>query len=279
MKFKYIIFIVIIAPFFLISCEEEIDAVFDVENGESFANFVVGQEFPEVIFNPTAQTENIITIGVSTLSNTDRAVQLTLDAADTTLDPSVFSISTLSPVIPAGAFTTDIVITIFGSPDLPDTSSVIALTLDSVEGAEIKDTSVSSLNIGIAIECPSVDIENVIGTGDVVTNELLTDGFGAPLSAGGLTRSVIEGPGENQITILTGVGFNGSEDLVLNIDPDTGIVSYGGESGVTFFINGGTPIPYTEVSGIILTCIGLIDIEIAAPFASPFNQNTFSIQF
>ena len=263
----------------LTSCEEDL-VIFDSVNGRSFATF---QEFsPSLItFNPAADTDNVYTVSVSTVSSSDRNVSVTVDPAST-LDPSFYTIQSLTPTIPAGEFSADIVVTTFASAVFPEAGSVLILNLESVQGAEVDASlgSILSYTLDFTVECPSVDIAGVVGVGaTVLENELLTDGFLAPLEAGGLTREVIAGPGENQITILDGVGFNGSEDIVLDVDPVSGNVSYAGSPDAIFFFNGPDPINYTTVTGRVLTCIGLIELQIAAPFASPFDQNTFRIQF
>ncbi|NER14970.1 hypothetical protein GWK08_16050 [Leptobacterium flavescens] len=275
-KIKFCFFL-IASVLFLNSCSEDDRVFLDVTDpANSIAQFNTGEI---LVINPSADTQNSIIVGVSTISDSDRVITISVDASST-LDPSFYQIESLTPVIPAGQVTGEVIVTTFATDIFPDGGDALVLNLESVEGATILDSSVSQLSVGTTVECPSVDIAAVIGDGaNVLANEILTGGFGAPLSAGGLTRSVLAGPGENQVTIVGGVGFNGSQDLVLNIDPDTGAVSYGGEDNVTFFENAGTPIPYTTVTGQALTCIGLIDIEIAAPFAAPFNANTFTIQF
>jgi len=259
------------------SCEEDL-VIFDNVGGKSIGTFQ-SQSPALLTYNPAADTDNIYTVSVSTVSDVDRAVSVSVDDASTISSDS-YSINT-STVIPAGSFSADIVVTTFASDVFPENGSTLILNLDSVVGAEIiSGTSVAVYNIGFTVECPSVDISGVLGDGaNVLANEILTGGFGAPLSAGGLTRTIEEGPGENQITIIGGVGFNSSEDLVLNINPVNGSVSYGGPEGAVFFFNGPNPISYTEVNGRVLTCIGLIELEIAAPFGSPFDFNSFNLQF
>ncbi|MEM1340429.1 MAG: hypothetical protein AAF634_04095 [Bacteroidota bacterium] len=276
---KYIVFTFLSAALFF-SCDDEEFETFDVDSDFSLATFQDAAP-AQLVYNPAADTDNIYTVSVSNRANSDRTVNVSV-AATSTIDPTSYEILNLNPVIPAGQFSADIVVTTFASDVFPETGTSLVLTLDGVQGAEIDAAlgSIASYSIGFTVECPSVDIAGIVGDGaTVLENELLTDGFGADLSAGGLTRTVLAGPGDGQITIVGGVGFNSSEDLILNLDPADGSLSYGGSPDAIFFFNGPDPINYTTATGRALTCIGLIELQIAAPFAAPFDQNTFRIQF
>lgn len=272
---KFSILVFVLAG--VVSCDEDV-VIYDVENGESFATFQ--NENPDALtFNPVEDTRNVYTVSVSTVSTMDRAVSVSVDSSST-VDPSFYTIETLNPVIPAGEYSTEVVITTPASEVFPATGSTLVLNLESVEGAEIKSFSTDTFTIPFSVKCPSVDLSAVTGEGNVVTNELSTDAFGVSIADGGATRTVLAGPGENQITIVDGIGTPlGSEDLVLNVNPTSGNVSYGGPEDAIFFFNGPDPISYSSVSGKVLTCIGQINLEIAAPFGAPFNSNTFKIQF
>jgi len=279
-KILYNLSIVVIAVLSISSCADNDFEIFDANNGRPIAGFSFPNETPNIIFNPVEDIENIVTIGVSSLSDNDRQVVLELDLDSTTLPASYYAVSTLNPVIPAGEFTVDVIITTFGTDDLPDTESIIALNLISVEDSEILADSRSELEIGLTFACPSVEFENITGNGEVVTNEILVEGFGAPISLSGSPKVVLEGPGENELTIVDGVSpALGADDLIIRVDPSTGNVSYAGPEDAVFIVNGGNPIAYTSVTGKVLTCIGLISLEIAGPFAGQFSSNTFEIQF
>ena len=151
----------------MVSCEEEGIPLFDTENGRSIAGFNGGAADTRVVFNPAENTESILKVGVSTLSSSDRSVSVSVDAAST-LDPSFYTINTLTPVIPAGEFTADIVITTIPGASLPGASDAVILNLDSVEGAEILDNSISTLAVGLDVQCPSVEISALAGSYNVV---------------------------------------------------------------------------------------------------------------
>jgi len=107
------------------------------------------------------------------------------------------------------------------------------------------------------ILCPSIDFSTFPGTYNVAFHRF--DAFFGPQ---GDTREVIAGPGDNQITILGGaLPLDGADDLVLEIDPQTGNVSYGGAAGKIHFNTFG-PGNYDAVTGLVFTCIGKIDIQI-----------------
>lgn len=107
------------------------------------------------------------------------------------------------------------------------------------------------------ILCPSVDFSTFPGVYNVAFHRF--DAFFGPQ---GDTREIIAGPGVNQITILGGaVPLDGADDLILEIDPQTGNVSYGGENGKIHFNTFG-PGNYAAVTGLVFTCIGKIDIQI-----------------
>ncbi len=107
------------------------------------------------------------------------------------------------------------------------------------------------------ILCPSVEFSEIIGTLNVTNHR-----FDAFFGNQGATREVVLGPGENQITIIGGaLPLDGGADLILDIDPATSQVTYGGESGQRHFTQFG-PADYASVEGLIFTCIGKLDITI-----------------
>ncbi|WP_298791590.1 hypothetical protein [uncultured Allomuricauda sp.] len=114
-----------------------------------------------------------------------------------------------------------------------------------------------AFEFGFIILCPSVDLAELPGTYNVVNHAF--DAFFGPQ---GDTRTVIAGPGANQITIIGGgLPLDGADDLVLDIDTGSSGVSYGGEAGQIHFNTFG-PGTYGAVNGLVFTCIGRIDIQI-----------------
>lgn len=84
--------------------------------------------------------------------------------------------------------------------------------------------------------CPAFDISELVGTYDVTRN-LLAGGLG--LTDPNPVREVIAGPGANQITVVGGsVGFAGGDDLIIDVDTTTGVLSLGlddtGSPGLAF---------------------------------------------
>ncbi|WP_396597230.1 DUF1735 domain-containing protein [Dokdonia sp. R86516] len=278
-KLKYIAASLLVGFMTLTSCEDAEIPQVDAENGRAIAGFNGATTNRTVVFNPEAETTTTFTVGVSTLSSSDRTAQLSIDTDASTLAEELYSISTLNPVIPAGSFTVDFTVTTLGSPNLPAVTDVIVLNLESVEGAEILNDSEDRLTLGLAIECPTVDLSQVVGSAVTLENPLL-EAFGVPATFSDL-RTVIAGPEDNQITILGGISQDvGGTDTVLTIDLDTGfVISDQSSDGGVSFVNGGTPIPTTKISGRVLTCINQIIINVDNDnFGPPFNSLRLKLQ-
>lgn len=114
-----------------------------------------------------------------------------------------------------------------------------------------------ALAFSFIILCPDAEIAELTGTYDVTNHR-----FDAFFPSQGTTREVIAGPGENQITIIGGaLPVDGADDLVLDINLVTSEVSYGGEAGKIHFNTFG-PGTYGAVSGLVFSCVGVIDITI-----------------
>jgi hypothetical protein len=241
-----------------ISCEENETPIFDVENGRAIAGFNGGTTTPRVIFNPAENTTSIIKVGVSTLSSTDRSLSFSIDEEASTLDPALYSIE-FPASIPAGEFTADIAITTIASLDIPSASDAVVINLESVEGAEFLVNSITTINLGVTVRCPEIIIDDFVGTYDVIQHE-----FDAFFPGAVATRTVVAGPGPNQITIVEGaVAQENPDPLILNVD-ESGSVTFGGaETDIHFFTFG--PGVYGQVTGTGLSCAGLIDITIVSP--------------
>lgn len=251
-----------------VSCEENEITIFDATNGRSIAGFN-GIEEPKIVFNPTENTESIITIGVSTISDQARNVNITL-SDDSTLDSSYFTISNLNPTIPAGSFTTDITITTIANEELPGGSDNIVLILESIEGAEILENSVSTLTIGLDVKCPTVEIATLAGNYSITES-----GFANFFGETDFTREVVLGPGENQVTIKDGAYITEqSEDLIITINPDTGTITAVDETKIASQVSFG-PNTYAFLpGGRVLTCAGIIEVNL--DFGGSVSGNPFS---
>ena len=128
-----------------------------------------------------------------------------------------------------------------------------------------------AFEFGFVILCPEVNMAALPGTYDVVTL-----GFSGFFGETDFDREVIAGPGANQITIIDGeFPAVGSEDLVLNIDPNTGAVSLGA-AGIAFDASQGAfdTDNYGAATGFVFTCTGAIvltmDFDAYAGNAHPF---------
>jgi hypothetical protein len=254
------LFAVLLILSFAIGCEApEDEFFFDVENqDDAIAQF---QASPVLVINPSANTDNTVSVGVSTVSNTDRSFQVSI-SEDSSLDASFFDIPSLTGVIPAGEFVGSITVTTLQTNVFPAMGSSLVLDLDSVDGANLLDSSTTQVSLGFTVECPSVDISQIVGTA-VTTNNTLLAAFGLAVTAAD-PRQVVQGPGENQVTIVGGFGVGSSEDVILNIDPSTGDITDGSPEGTLIFVNGGanpTPVPITGLSGRALTCINEISFS------------------
>lgn len=256
----------------MVSCEEEGIPLFDTTNGRAIAGFNGGAADTRVVFNPAENTESILKVGVSTLSSSDRSVSVSIDAAST-LDPSFYTINTLAPIIPAGEFTADIVITTLPGATLPGASDAVILNLDSVEGAEILDNSISTLAVGLDVQCPSVEISALAGSYDVVAL-----GFAGFFGETDFTREVIDGPGANQVTIVDGTFITeGADDLILTIDPATGSIIGVNEDGIDSAASFGPNFYRLLPGGRVLTCVGIIEMTLDFSANIAGNPHVFNL--
>ena len=256
----------------LVSCSEEETAIFDTTNGRAIAGFNGGASDTRVVFNPAQNTESTLRVGVSTLSSSDRSVVVSIDATST-LDPSFYTINTLTPVIPAGEFTADIVITTIPGASLPGASDAVVLNLDSVEGAEILENSISSLSVGLDVQCPSVDISALAGSYDVTAL-----GFAGFFGETDFTREVIDGPGANQVTIVDGTFITeGADDLILTIDPETGSIIGVNEDGIDSAASFGPNFYRLLPGGRVLTCVGIIEMTLDFSANIAGNPHVFNL--
>lgn len=127
----------------LTSCEEE-TVTFDGRNGQSIAAF--RQDAQDLAVNSEGESSVTVLVDVTTVSNQDRAVVVSIDPDRSTAEAADYVIDPASLIVPAGAYNAEI--KILGNFDeLPDSGSVdLVLLLDSVEGATLdtrQETSVS----------------------------------------------------------------------------------------------------------------------------------------
>jgi len=143
--------------------------------------------------------------------------------------------------------------------------------LDLVGDAQNSQGLAQGLRHVLFIACPFI-ADEMVGT-YTVTSHLYGDVFfGA--DGTGTTREVVAGPGDNQYTIVGGpLPGNGSDDLIVTVDPASGVVSYSGEAGKAFDGFGLNP-DYLGVSGFTFSCVGAVDIAIQTACCI---DNTFSM--
>ncbi len=246
---------ILVGVLVLASCEGNDIPTIDVENARAIASFN-GVASQKVVFDPSANTENVIKVGVSTVSNQDRQVTLVVDQDATTLPSEYYTISTLNPVIPAGEFTTDIVITTVPGTSLPAADGVVVLELVSVENAEILEGSIDELTLGLNVQCPEVDMASIPG------NYAITyDGFGTYIDEGEF--EIVAGPGENEFTMLNPFGHPENYDVVFSVNPETGAVTVA-KQAAWHCANFGCAYGEGRVQGPgqALTCIEQIDFNL-----------------
>lgn len=265
--------VLFIAVLVLFSCTETERPIFDTINGPSIAGFNGGTSTTRITFNPAEDTQSIITVGVSTLSESARSVQVVVDTVNSTLDPSFYSIDNLSPSIEPGNFTADITITTLAGTSLPGASDALVLQLVSVEGADFGTESISELSIGLDVQCPSVDISALVGSYDVVAST-----FAGFFGETDFTREVVAGPGANQVTIVDGTYIaEGAEDLILTIDPETGSIIAVDETKINSQVSFGPNFYVLQPASRVLTCVGIIEVNLDFSANIAGNPHVFNL--
>ena len=128
-KYLYILFA---SLGLLISCEEDL-VVYDTVNGQAIAQITNGAE--QTLPVPETGDSAIIEVGVSTVSDVDRSISVSVDPSSTA-DPSEYTIDPASLVIPAGSFVGEILVNA-NFEAIPETGlSSLVLNVDGVEGAD-----------------------------------------------------------------------------------------------------------------------------------------------
>ena len=253
----------ILAMGLVTSCEDNDFPTIDVNDSRPIAGFN-GIENQNIIFNPAEDTKNVLKVGVATLSDEDRNVVIRVDTVASTLDPEYYTISTLTPVIPAGEFTADFTVTTNAAAGVPDASDILVLELVSVDGAVILESSTQELDLGLTIKCPEVDLSVIPGTYTIVD-----DGFGTTI--GDDEFEIIAGTGENEFVLVDpfdhpnpaagGAPYN----VTFTVNPDTGDVTVA-RQGAWHYSNFAASPAYGEGrvqgTGQALTCIELINFSL-----------------
>jgi len=127
-------------------------------------------------------------------------------------------------------------------------------------------------NLRTFISCP-VKPEEIEGTYEVTQL-----GFDVFFAETNFTRTVVAGPGANQITIVEGeYTTTGGDPLILDIDFATGIITGGGNDAdgnpAISFAEGTNGLPqntYRVEGGFFFSCVGVLDIDMNF---NPFSAN------
>lgn len=116
----------------LTSCEEDL-VVYDVNNGQAVATIVNGSQ--QTLPVPDTGDTAIIEVGVTTVSDVDRTISISVDESSTA-DPSEYDIQQSTLVIPAGSFTGQIEVAANFNA-IPETGiTTLVVNLDDVQGAD-----------------------------------------------------------------------------------------------------------------------------------------------
>ena len=163
---KKYIYILFASLGLLASCEEDL-VVYDTDNGQAVATF--GGPSSATLPVPPEGAVYELPVNVTTVSNVDRSISISVDASSTA-DASEYTIDSGSLVIPAGEFVGNVrIVPNFDAiPDL--TTTTIVLNLEGVEGGVI-DNLRTSFALNIFKKCES----DLAGTYDVLSTGASTD--------------------------------------------------------------------------------------------------------
>lgn len=134
MKKILLIFVAVIA---FISCDENENKIFDNENGGTLAVFNTASSSLQVVVDDMGTVD--ITIGVTTVSTSDRVVSVTVDDEASTANPENYSFNN-TVTIPAGEYNGTITVTgVDNSVEIA--AETIVLKLSSVDGGIVSSES------------------------------------------------------------------------------------------------------------------------------------------
>ncbi len=130
---KKYIFLLFVSLFAFTACEEDL-VIYDVDNGQAIATITNGSQ--QTLPVPDTGDTAIIEVGVTTVSDVDRSISISIDQTQTTAQPEEYSIDQSTLVIPAGSFVGRIEIdaNFNAIPETGITSLVI--NVDDVAGAD-----------------------------------------------------------------------------------------------------------------------------------------------
>lgn len=272
-KFKYLL-LIILSIITFIACDDGSEFGSGVD--QTLIGFSNSTQNLSIQIDETKDFE--IQINSTTLSDSERTINFTI-SNQSTLDPSFYSIPSMSITIPPNEFFGSTIVTIqdvVGNVADPETIILEIVPEDSfVTGSSISTT------LSVGINCPFVYSEIPEGLYEVTQSD-----FGSFFGDTTTTRTIELGPGQNQVTILEGeFPIEGSDPLIITLD-DTGRVIAVNEDGLAFgngpvsLDNNFPPNFYLLGSseGTVLSCIGRFELILNY---SPFNGNvhSFNLKF
>lgn len=164
------------------SCEEDL-VIYDTENGQTTAQITNGAE--QTLPVPDTGDAAIIEVGVSTVSDTDRTISISIDQEQTTAQPSEYDIDQATLVIPAGSFVGQIVVNA-NFEAIPETGiTSLVVNLDDVQGADLLENTLTH-KINFFRFCPFDEGVNFIGQYQLETQVLGI--FGTPTLTDGVVN-------------------------------------------------------------------------------------------
>lgn len=180
---KYILLLVL-GLIFTTSCEEDV-VIFDVDNGQTIGTITNGSE--QTLPVPDTGDTAIIEVGVTTVSDVDRAITISVDQAQTTAQPEEYTINQGTLVIPAGSFVGQIEIDANFNA-IPETGlTSLVINVDGVQGADNLEGTLSH-RINFFRFCPFEGGANFLG--DYQLETTVVGIFGTPtLTDGTVTIS------------------------------------------------------------------------------------------
>ena len=192
---KLLIFSFVMA--FLFSCDESETAIYD--GGQTLAYFTQTASSLEVLINSSAS--KVVTVGVSTLSDTDRTVELAVNETQTSAGAGIYSFPS-TVTIPANSYTGTFVI---DAVDDGLTTSAVNLVIDILSIRNGGVGSPTPYSFSIVEICP---VASDFAVGDYtltfVSGGIPAAGF-SPAMGTGITVTLV--PGDASIERLFEVKF------------------------------------------------------------------------
>jgi len=148
------------------------------------------------------------------------------------------------------------------APEVEYTETDTTFVANGLTNEEVFDRAngyKDGFDFGFTIGCPpnSFNADEIAGTWTEEAN-LFKDILGIPYG----TVTIVAGPEENQITFINGdIPDAGSEDLIIEVDPETNGIFYAGSPDAVHAFG----VVYGGVEGTIFGCAGKMNITIHSP--------------